>query len=88
MTRARRTVGALLLVALDAYLIGWRWADIAGNVEAQFVIITPAFLLQHFALRRHVDRRHAETAQRLDAQDEALAEAHAKVTELHQQLAG
>lgn len=84
--RLRWIAPAALLVALDAYLLLYRWNDVAGNIEAQFVITTPAFLLQHLALKRHVDRRHAETAQRLDAQDEALAAAHAKVTELHQQL--
>jgi membrane protein implicated in regulation of membrane protease activity len=85
--RLRWIAAALLLVALDAYLLLYRWNDVAGNIEAQFVIITPAFLLQHLALKRHVDRRHTETAQRLDAQDEALAAAHAKVTALHDQLA-
>lgn len=60
------------LVTLDVYLIGWRWADVGGNVEAQFIIVTPAFLIQHAALRRHVDRRHAELHRRLDAQDAAL----------------
>lgn len=80
--RARWIAAALLLVALDVYLIGWRWNDVAGNVEAQFVIITPAFLLQHFALKQHVDKRHAETEQRLDAQDQALA----KVDDIHRQL--
>lgn len=70
--RARWILLAALLLALDVYLLGWRWADVAGNVEAQFIIITPAFIAQHIALRRHVDRRHAEVHQRLDAQDHAL----------------
>ena len=85
--RLRWILVALLLVALDVYLVGWRWNDIAGNVEAQFIIVTPAFLAHHLATKRRQDRQHAETQARLDAQDEALAEAHAKVTELHQQLA-
>lgn len=63
---------ALLLVTLDVYLLGWRWSDVAGNVEAQFIIVTPAFLIQHAALRRHVNRRHAELHRRLDAQDRAF----------------
>lgn len=84
--RLRWITAALLLLALDAYLLAFHWQDVAGNVEAQFIIITPAFLIQHLALRRHVDRRHAETEQRLTAQDEALAANHVKVTELHQQL--
>lgn len=86
--RLRWIILAALLVALDAYLLLYRWQDVGGNIEAQLVIITPAFLLQHVALRRHVDRRHAETTERLDAQDEALAAAHAKVADLHQQLGG
>jgi membrane protein implicated in regulation of membrane protease activity len=77
---------AALLLALDVYLVAWRWSDVGGNIEAQFVIVTPAFLLQHLALRRHVDKRHAQTEQRLDAQDEALAAAHTKVAELHQRI--
>lgn len=84
--RLRWITLAVLLVALDAYLLLYRWGDVAGNIEAQFVIITPAFLLQHLALRRHVDRRHAEVHQRLDAQDQALAAAHQQVADLHQQL--
>ena len=78
--RARWILLGLLLVALDVYLVGWRWNDVAGNIEAQFVIITPAFLLQHLALRRHVDRRNAETEQRLGR---PVAETHAQVAELH-----
>lgn len=70
--RARWLLLGLLLVALDVYLLGWRWSDVAGNVEAQFIIITPAFLIQHLALKRRADRHHAETQARLDAQDAAL----------------
>ena len=70
----------LALLVLDVYLLLWRWNDVAGNIEAQFVIVTPAFLIQHFALKRHVDRRHAETEQRLG---KTVAETHAQVAELH-----
>lgn len=78
--RARWIAAGLVLLALDVYLLVWRWADVAGNVEAQFIIVTPAFLIQHLALRRHVDRRHAETEQRLG---KTVAETHAQVAELH-----
>ena len=83
MNRIPRWAWALLaaaLVALDVYLVGWRWGDVGGNVEAQFIIVTPAFIVQHFALKWHVDRRHAETEQRLAG---TLAETHAQVAELH-----
>lgn len=62
----RWIIAAVVLLALDAYLLAYRWADVAGNVEAEALIVTPAFLVQHLALRRHVDRRHAETHARLD----------------------
>ncbi|MFB8182647.1 hypothetical protein ACFC8N_42990 [Streptomyces sp. NPDC055966] len=78
--RARWIAVALALVALDVYLLLEHWNDVAGNVEAQFIIVTPAFLIQHLALRRHVDRRHAETEQRLGKK---VAETHAQVAELH-----
>lgn len=84
--RLRWITLAALLVALDAYLLLYRWNDVAGNVEAQAIIVTPAFLLHHLATKRRQDRQHAETQARLDAQDQALTETHAKVTELHQQL--
>lgn len=84
--RLRWIMIGLLLVALDVYLVGWRWNDVAGNVEAQFIIVTPAFLAHHLAARRRQDQLHAETQARLDAQDEALAAAHAKVAAIHQQL--
>ncbi len=77
--RARWFLLAALLLALDVYLLAWRWADVAGNIEAQFVIITPAFLLKHLADRRNRRRHQAElhcrldeVHQRLDAQDAAL----------------
>lgn len=87
MTRLRWIAAALLLVALDVYLLGWHWQDVAGNVEAQFIISTPQFIALHLLAKRRAERHQAEVHARLDAQDEALAAAHAKVTELHQQLA-
>lgn len=63
---------ALLLVALDVYLVGWRWADVGGNVEAQFIISTPGFVALHVLSKRRAERHHAQTQQRLDKQDEAL----------------
>ncbi len=77
--RARWFLLAVLLVALDVYLLAWRWADVGGNVEAEAIIITPAFLIKHVADRRERRRHQAElhcrldeVHQRLDAQDAAL----------------
>ena len=64
---------SVLLVTLDVYLVGWRWADVGGNIEAQFVIVTPGFIALHVLSRRRAERHHAETQARLDAQDQALA---------------
>ena len=81
--RARWIVAASLLAALDAYLLLFRWADVAGNVEAQFILVTPAFVAHHVLTRRYLDHMHAETQQRLDAQDAAMKAAHKQVGELH-----
>lgn len=81
--RARWITAALVLLVLDAYLLLFRWTDVAGNIEAQFVIVTPAFIAHHVLTRRHLERLHAETRDRLDAQDDALATAHKQVGELH-----
>ena len=70
---------ALVLVGLDVYLLGWRLADVQGNVEAQFIIVTPAFLVSHVLHRRRADRQHAE---RMADQ----AKLHAKVDALHAHL--
>lgn len=70
--RLRWIAPGLLLVALDVYLLGWQWPLVGGNVLAQIIIVTPAFIAQHIALKLHVDKRHAEIHQRLTAQDEAL----------------
>jgi hypothetical protein len=83
VTRLRWLLAAVALVAYDVYLLGWRLSDVQGNVEAQFIIVTPMFIAQHLLMKRHVDLRHAETRARLDAQDEAMAETHRKVGELH-----
>jgi hypothetical protein len=64
--RARWIAAAAPLLALDAYLLIWQWPLVGGNVLAEALIVTPAFLAQHLALRRHVDRRHSETHARLD----------------------
>lgn len=83
---ARWIAAALLLVALDVYLLGWRWPDVGGNVLAQFIISTPQFIALHLLAKRRAERHHAETQERLDAQSEALAAAHAKVTAVHDRL--
>lgn len=84
--RLRWILAASLLVALDAYLIGWRWSDVGGNVEAQFIIATPQFIALHLLSKRRAERHQAEVHARLDAQDETLAAAHSQVAEIHQQL--
>lgn len=43
------------------------WPNLAANV-----LWVPLVALHHILMRRHVDRRQAETHARLDAQDEAL----------------
>jgi len=84
--RLRWITLALLLVALDAYLLLYRWNDVAGNVEAQFIISTPQFVALHVLAKRRAERHQAEVHARLDAQDEALATAHEQIADLHQQL--
>lgn len=79
MSRWQWVVLSALLIALDVYLVGWRWGDVGGNVEAQFVIATPGFITLHLLSKRRAERHHAETQGRLDAQEKAL-------TELHQRL--
>ena len=69
---------ALLLVAYDVYLLTCRLSEVQGNVEAQFIIITPMFIAQHLLSRR----QHAQTQDRLDAQDAAQA-AHAAELAAH-----
>jgi hypothetical protein len=85
MNRLRWLLVALLLVALDVYFIVWRREEVQGNVEAQFIIVTPAFIVSHVLQKRRADRQHTETQARLDEQSELLAEAHRKVSELHEQ---
>lgn len=79
MKRWQWAVLSVLLIALDVYLVGWRWSDVGGNVEAQFIIVTPAFLVHHLVTKHRQDRQHAETQARLDAQDQALAELHQRL---------
>jgi membrane protein implicated in regulation of membrane protease activity len=69
----------MLLMALDVYLVGWRWSDVGGNVEAQFIIVTPQFIALHLLSKRRAERHQAETQGRLDAQDHALAELHQRL---------
>ncbi|MFF3151791.1 hypothetical protein [Streptomyces sp. NPDC057910] len=61
MTRTRWIFAALVVLALDAYLLAYRLTDVAGNLEASVIWGTPALVAQHVALRRHADRQHAET---------------------------
>ncbi|ANZ14442.1 membrane protein [Streptomyces noursei ATCC 11455] len=83
MKRIVWAVAALAVVALDVYLLRYHWSDVGGNIEASIIWGTPALVAQHVALRRHVNRTHAATVERFDAQDEALDATHRKVGELH-----
>jgi hypothetical protein len=86
MTRVLWIAAALLLMALDVYLLAWRWADVGGNVEAQFILSTPQFIALHLLSKRRAERHQAEVHARLDVQDAVLAAAHNKVAELHQRI--
>lgn len=77
MKRLLMVAAAAGLLLLDGYLCAFHWADMVGNIEAQFVIITPAFVGQHVALRRRQDRHHAEQV--------GCAEAHAAELAAHRQ---
>lgn len=63
MKRAAWLAATAGLVALSWYLVVYRWADVAGNLEAQVVITTPAFAVHHVLMRRHTARLHAQTQQ-------------------------
>jgi hypothetical protein len=87
MTRTRWALLAAALLALDVWLCLYRWSDMVGNLEAQVVIVTPAFLLHHVLMRRHVDRkeearkeeeraRHLEQRTREQAMERKLTELH------------
>ena len=90
MRRLRWVLAVVGLLAYDVYLLAFQLADIKGNVEAQFVIITPAFVVSHLLHRRRSDRQHAEQVGRQEAHAAELA-AHRqemaavieKVGELH-----
>jgi hypothetical protein len=78
------------LVAYDVYLLGYRLAEVQGNVEAQFIIITPSVLVSHLVNRHRQDRQHDErmaahdaNATQLAAHREEMAAVVEKVGELH-----
>ena len=64
-------------VALSSWLLVFHWPEIWPNLAASLIWALPAFTAQHIALRRHVDRRHAETQQHLTVQDDAIGITHA-----------
>lgn len=64
---------AVALLALDVYFLVWRTAEVQGNVEAQVIIVTPAFVISHLVHRRRADRHHAEQVGRQEAQAAELA---------------
>ncbi|MEZ0089918.1 hypothetical protein [Streptacidiphilus sp. EB129] len=75
------------LLGLDVYFLGWRLAEVQGNVEAQFIIVTPAFVVSHVLHRRRADRHHAEQLAAVEQQHQERSEAdavlHRQVGELH-----
>lgn len=78
------------LAGYDAYLLLCRLPEVQGNIEAQFVIITPGFLLSHLALRHQANVQHDERMDAHRATDVQLAEHRTemaavitKVDELH-----
>jgi len=87
MRRLYWGAAAACLLALDVYLVGWRLAEVQGNLEAAAVWATPAFVVSHVLRGRRSGREHAERLaaderrhrERLDAD----AELHRKVGELH-----
>jgi hypothetical protein len=67
VTRARWALLAALLVAFDAYLLLFRRGDVLGNVEAQFIITTPGFIVSHVLHARRAERHHAQLRAELRA---------------------
>lgn len=72
MKRAAWLAACLAVLAYDLYLLASSFPEVRANLEAAVIWATPALIAHHVLLRRHADRRHAETQARLDAQDEAL----------------
>ncbi|MFC1418599.1 hypothetical protein [Streptacidiphilus cavernicola] len=61
MRAALRWLPALVaLAAYDVYLLLCRLAEVQGNVEAQFIIITPGLIASHLLHRHRSDRQYAE----------------------------
>jgi hypothetical protein len=86
-----------VLAAYDVYLLGWRLAEVQGNLEAQMVIITPAFVVSHLLRARQSRVQHREVmeqhrkamaaqedhAEQLAAHRDETAVLAEKVGELH-----
>lgn len=66
MKRTAWAAASAAIAALAIYLVAYRWADVGGNLEAQVVIVAPAFVAHHLLIRRHINRRHAETRRHLN----------------------
>lgn len=78
------------LVAYDVYLLTWRLPEVLGNIEAQFVIVTPGFVVSHLLHKRRADRQHAERvalheqhAAELASHREEMAAVAKQVGEIH-----
>jgi phosphatidylserine/phosphatidylglycerophosphate/cardiolipin synthase-like enzyme len=72
------------LLAYDVYLLVARLAEVQGNVEAQFIIVTPGLIASHLLARHRQDRQHDE---RMDAHAELVGrqEAHSAELAAHRQ---
>lgn len=72
------------LLAYDVYLLVARLTEVQGNVEAQFIIITPGLIASHLLARHRQDRQHDE---RMDAHAELVGrqEAHSAELAAHRQ---
>jgi hypothetical protein len=68
-----------LLLAYDVYLLVARLAEVQGNVEAQFIIITPGLIASHLLTRHRQDRQHDE---RMAAHRELVGRQEAHASEL------
>jgi 4-amino-4-deoxy-L-arabinose transferase-like glycosyltransferase len=75
------------LVVFDLYLLIYRLSDVQGNVEAQFIIVAPAFLAKHWADVRHRNAQHAEVMARQDAHDAELAAHRAELATVARHVA-
>lgn len=83
MTRSRVVLIGVLLLAVDAALLLFQYAEVIGNIEAEVILGTWQSVGVAAWLKARMDRHHAALHERLNQQDAALAETHHRVRELH-----